>query len=324
MKLNTLALAIMLLTGSGIAEAVAAEAAPEAPDSVSLNVQPEPPVSAVTQQERATQPQPGQETRVEDVTVSPEKQNAHQPPETLSPGETGLPFTPEQEARIGEVAKAYLLDHPELLLEVDGKLQKIQFDEEMKTRVAAVLHHQDELTDDRTAPAIGPENAKVAVIEFFDYQCSVCVHQAPIIRSVMKQNPQVRFFFREWPIFGYRWKLSFKAAETGLRIWQQKGGDAYMKYHYALFASGHTEGALTQKDITQAASSAGKLKSQEVLEVLSGTDILAKNVGFQGTPGIVVMPVKEATAGKITIFPGGATPSMLQEAIDKASAQAGN
>lgn len=235
-------------------------------------------------------------------------------------------FTPEQEARIGELAKDYLLKHPELLIEVDQKLQKIQYDEQMKAMTTAAIQHQDELLNDKTVPAIGPENAKVAVIEFFDYQCSVCARQAPIIQSLMKNNPQVRFIFKEWPIFGYRWKPSFQAAETGLRIWQQKGGDAYMKYHNALFASGHVEGALTQKDVTKAASAAGagKLKSNDMLGTLSRTDILAKNTGFQGTPTMIVMPGSGATVETVTVFPGGAMEEMLQAAINKALGSAGN
>lgn len=258
------------------------------------------------------------------VTAEPQTANVdvmQKPAQT--PADKAL-FTPEQEARIGELAEAWLLKHPELLIEVDQKLQKIQYDEQMKAMINAAIQHQDELLNDRTVPAIGPGDAKVAVIEFFDYQCSVCARQAPIIQSLMKNNPQVRFIFKEWPIFGYRWKPSFQAAETGLRIWQQKGGDAYLKYHNALFASGHIEGTLTQKDITKAASAAGagKLKSNDMLGTLSRTDILAKNSGFQGTPGIIVIPVSGATAETVTVFPGGAMESMLQEAINKALSQA--
>lgn len=258
------------------------------------------------------------------VTAEPQTANVdvmQKPAQT--PADKAL-FTPEQEARIGELAEAWLLKHPELLIEVDQKLQKIQYDEQMKAMITAAIQHQDELLNDRTVPAIGPGDAKVAVIEFFDYQCSICARQAPIIQSLMKNNPQVRFIFKEWPIFGYRWKPSFQAAETGLRIWQQKGGDAYLKYHNALFASGHIEGALTQKDITKAASAAGagKLKSNDMLGTLSRTDILAKNSGFQGTPGIIVIPVSGATAETVTVFPGGAMESMLQEAINKALSQA--
>ncbi|MGK3141321.1 thioredoxin domain-containing protein [Pantoea sp. C2G6] len=232
-------------------------------------------------------------------------------------------FTPQQEARIGEVVKAYLLKHPELLIEVDQKLQQIQYDEQITAMTAAALQHQDALLNDKSVPSIGPADASVVLVEFFDYQCIVCARQAVVMQSLMKNNPQVRFVFQEWPIFGARWKPSFNAAETGLRIWQQKGGDAYMNYHNALFATGHTEGALTQKDITAAAGKT-KLKGKEsdMLTILSRTDILAKNVGFQGTPGIIVMPASGATADKVTVFPGGAVESMLQQAIDKAAAPA--
>lgn len=235
-------------------------------------------------------------------------------------------FTPEQEARIGEVAKAYLLKHPELLIEVDQKLQQLQHEEQLKVMTSAVLQHQDALLNDKSVPSIGPADAKVVFTEFFDYQCSVCSHQAPVIKSLMKNNPQVRFVFKEWPIFGYRWKPSLKAAETGLKIWQQKGGDAYMNYHDALFATNHTEGQLTQSDINKAASAAGasKLKAkdeQEMLGILARTDALAQNLGFQGTPGMIVMPASGASMDNVTIFPGGTDEKALQDAISKASGQ---
>ncbi|MGJ0479110.1 thioredoxin domain-containing protein [Pantoea agglomerans] len=302
-------------------EASAAPASQEAATSAPVQAQPEsnqpspavnPPAEAVSVAEKS-EPQPAATDR--DATQKTAQ----------TPADEAL-FTPEQEARIGELAKDYLLKHPELLIEVDQKLQKIQYDEQMKAMTTAAIQHQDELLNDKTVPAIGPEDAKVAVIEFFDYQCSVCARQAPIIQSLMKNNSQVRFIFKEWPIFGYRWKPSFQAAETGLRIWQQKGGDAYMKYHNALFASGHVEGALTQKDVTKAASAAGagKLKSNDMLGTLSRTDILAKNTGFQGTPAMIVMPLSGATAETVTVFPGGAMEEMLQAAINKASGSAGN
>ncbi|SFN33602.1 Protein-disulfide isomerase [Candidatus Pantoea varia] len=303
------------------AGASSAPASQEAGASASVQVQPgsnqpspavNPPVEAASGAEK-NEPQPAV------INL-----HATQKP-AQTPADKAL-FTPEQEARIGELAKAYLLQHPELLIEVDQKLQKIQYDEQMKAMSNAAIQHQDELLNDETVPAIGPEDATVAVIEFFDYQCSVCAHQAPIIQSLMKNNPQVRFIFKEWPIFGYRWKPSFQAAETGLRIWQQKGGDAYLKYHNALFARGHVEGALTQKDVTKAASAAGagKLKNSDMLGTLSRTDILAKNTGFQGTPGIIVMPLSGAAAETVTIYPGGAMEEMLQAAINKASGSAGH
>lgn len=230
-------------------------------------------------------------------------------------------FTPGQEARIGEVAKEYLLAHPEVLVEVSQKLQAQQQEKQQQAMTAAVLDHLDALLNDKATPSFGPGDAKVAFIEFFDYQCSVCARQAPVIESLMKADPQVRYVFKEWPIFAQRWEPSLIAAKTGLQLWQEKGADAYLAYHNALYATGHDEGKLTQADITRAVGQAGKLKgtNDSMLEVLSRTDSLAQSLGLRGTPAMIVMPTKGATADNVSVIPGGANQASLQAAIDKAA-----
>lgn len=232
-------------------------------------------------------------------------------------------FTPEQEARIGELAKGYLMDHPEILIDVSQKLQIWQREQQIQAMTTAVLSHQDELLNDKSTPSRGPADAKVVLVEFFDYQCSVCVRQAPVIENLMKDNPQVRYVFKEWPVFASRWENSMTAAQTGLQIWQQKGADAYLAYHNALFASGHDEGKLTAQDIRRAAAGAGKLKGDKsaTLGTLAQTDGLAQTLGFRGTPGLIVMAASGATARTVTVIPGGAGPEVLQAAIDRAGGE---
>ncbi|MEZ3500338.1 thioredoxin domain-containing protein [Pantoea sp. KPR_PJ] len=227
-------------------------------------------------------------------------------------------FTPEQEARIGQIAKAYLLAHPEVLMEAGEKLDALQHEKQIERITAAVIEHQDALLNDKAIPTAGPAEAKVAVIEFFDYQCIVCARQAPIVNSLMQAHPEVRYIFMEWPIFASRWETSLTAAETGLMVWQQKGAEAYLAYHHALFATGHQEGKLTQADIKKAA---GKLKgkAQTMLDVIARTDALAQNLGFMGTPGIIVMPATGAGAHNVTVFPGGVNQPALEAAITKAA-----
>ncbi|WP_072017647.1 DsbA family protein [Erwinia typographi] len=236
-------------------------------------------------------------------------------------GAGSAPFSPEQEDRIGELTRNYLLAHPDIIIEVEQKLQTMQQKRQIKMITEAALRYQESLLDNRETPSYGPADARVAFIEFFDYQCSVCARQAQVIEEVMKANPKVRYIFKEWPIFAPRWPTSEVAAETGLQLWQQKGMDAYLAYHNALYETGHDEGRLTQADITKAASPAGKLKGKgdDMLNVLSEIDGLAQNLGLRGTPGIIVMPVRGATPENTTVIPGGADQGTLQSAIDKAS-----
>lgn len=109
----------------------------------------------------------------------------------------------------------------------------------------AVRRNQGALLNNKAIPSYGPVDAKVAVINFFDYQCSMCSRQVPIVGSLMKTNPHVQYIFMEWPIFAQHWEPPRSAAKTGLQIWKQQGEKAYLAYHNALFATGHNEGKLT-------------------------------------------------------------------------------
>ena len=230
-------------------------------------------------------------------------------------------FTPEQEARIGEIAKDYLLAHPEVVVEVSQKLQTQQQEKQQQAMTAAVIQHQAALLNDKGTPSYGPADAKVTVVEFFDYQCIYCARLAPELEKVIKANPDVRFVFKEFPIFGQRWPASLSAAKTGLQVWKQKGADAYLHYHNAIYATGHNEGKLTDADIS-AAAKAVKLDvktAPDVQGTLEGIGALAQQLGFSGTPALVVMPSSGASTDNVTVIPGFTDGETLNVAIQKAA-----
>lgn len=141
------------------------------------------------------------------------------------------------------------------------------------------------------------------------------------MEAVMKSRPDVRYFFKEWPVFGDRWESSRLAAERGFAVWQEKGATAYMKYHNAVYATGKNEGKLSAEDIAQASRQAGyqAVKNEDFSSLLARNDELASALGLTGTPGIIVMPVKGATPNNITVFPEYVPAQSLEAAIKKAS-----
>lgn len=229
-------------------------------------------------------------------------------------------FTPEQEAQIGKIAADYLVQHPEILVQVSQKLQQQQQERQQMALTARVMDNQAALLQDADTPSVGPAKAKVAVIEFFDYQCIYCSRLAPGLEQVMKSRPDVRFIFKEWPIFASKWEASSTAAQRGIDVWKQKGAEGYLKYHNGIYHTGHNEGELTTEDIDAAARTAGvtELKSVDYTAVLEKNDALAQKLGLTGTPGLIVMPVQNATPENITVFAGLASPQQLLAAIDKA------
>ncbi|EBH1886497.1 DsbA family protein [Salmonella enterica] len=193
----------------------------------------------------------------------------------------------------------------------------------------SVMENQASLLHDPDTPAVGPENAKVAVIEFFDYQCVFCSRFALELEleleleKVIKAQPDVRYLFKEWPIFAGRWEASLQAAQQGLTVWQKKGAQAYVTYHNAIYATGHNEGKLTVEDIKGAASKAGLVTPPpgDQTASLEKNSNLAEALGLTGTPGIIVMPVTSATPETITVFPEAVTAERHQAAIRKASSR---
>lgn len=306
MKMSNLALAIMLF--SGVSTTVSAEqlsATPSA-DLASSHTEQSLPGKIITEGQQA----PAEINRP--AVDSPSASVAAAIPTQI--------FTPEQEARIEVLTHKYLLTHPEILMEMSQTLESKQYVQQITEITQAVIRNQDTLTGNKFMPSFGPADAKVAVFEFFDYQCSACAKQAPVIASLMNANPQVRYVFEEWPISAPKWTASLSAAETGLKIWQQKGGDAYLAYHNGLFGTGRNEGRLTTEDISTVAGVAGQLKDNNdgIIDGLSHTDTLAQELGLSGTPGMIVMPLSGATPENVTVILGGTDLQTLQAAIDKA------
>jgi protein-disulfide isomerase len=50
------------------------------------------------------------------------------------------------------------------------------------------------------SPTLGPADAKVTVVEFFDPECEACAQFGPTVKSMVKEFPQVRFVFRYMPL----------------------------------------------------------------------------------------------------------------------------
>jgi len=243
---------------------------------------------------------------------------------TLADTPAQTSFTPAQQEAIGKIAADYLMAHPEILVQVSQKLQAQQAQEQANSLTDGVLSNQAALLNDKDTPTVGPANAKVAVVEFFDYQCVYCNQMAPIMESVIQSNDKVKFVFKEWPIFGGRWQPSISAAETGLSVWKAQGPKGYLAYHNGIYKTGHNEGKLTEEDIAGVlkqihvtSPAAAELKKNIV--TLGHINQLAQQIGFSGTPGFVIMPTSGASKDNISVFAGAVDQAALQGAIDKAA-----
>lgn len=231
-------------------------------------------------------------------------------------------FTPTQQAAIGKIASDYIVKHPEVLIQASQALQAKQQAAMQDHAKQVVVHHAKELVSDPMSPVAGNPQGKVALIEFFDYQCAYCHKEAPFVEHILSTNTDVKYVAKMFPIFAQRWPASDYAAQLAFVAAKQ---GKFSAYHNAIFGSGLMEGKLTKDDINKFAKQAGvdisvlsnmtpSIKAQMQKDMQ-----LAQILGLQGTPGLIVMPNSaNPDPSKVTVFFGYTQADSLTTAIQKA------
>lgn len=223
--------------------------------------------------------------------------------------------------KLGRIMATWLSEHPEFLVTASQNLQQKQEMEQRRVMQSLAWKERATLLDPAT-PSVGPKDAKVALVMFFDYQCIYCSKINPVLEQVIKANPKVRFVFKDFPIFASRWPVSGYAAAVGETIWRQKGAQAYLAYHNAVFSTGKNEGALTAQDVNQAADkwlSAQQRKTVDKAQpAIQANMDLGQRLQIAGTPAFIIMPQNAGDAQAVTVIPGSTTQDILQKAISQA------
>lgn len=211
------------------------------------------------------------------------------------------------DAAVDNRIHAYLMRHPEVVIEAADRYQQNQKLEAQKAATQAIGQFRNRLERDPRDFVANP-NGKLTVVEFFDYRCGYCKLAAPEVVKLIQQNPDVRFVFKEFPIFG---EVSDSAARIALTA-QGKGKGLQ------LYQAWMGERALDDDAIDRDLRAAGldpaevrKASSQPDIErQILDTRVLAQNLKIDGTPTFIVGD---------TMVPG-ADISALRAAITQAKA----
>lgn len=84
-----------------------------------------------------------------------------------------------------------------------------------------------------SSPSMGPENAKVTLIEFADFECPSCRQLDLVLRELLPQHPEVRLVFKHYPLTDiHPWAMT--AAIASQCAYQQSPA-AFWKMHDAIF-----------------------------------------------------------------------------------------
>ena len=196
--------------------------------------------------------------------------------------------TPEQTA-IERTIHQYLLDHPEVILEVINTLRERQRAASVERVQASLATHREELVNDPASPVAGNPDGDVTLVEFFDYHCAYCKGVLKTVMTVLDEDPGLRIVFKEFPILGAD---SVAAARAALAS-RNQDADKYVEFHNALMS---TRGRLTQPRILAIARDVGfdaerleaDMASPEITKAIERNLALALALGISGTPSFVI------------------------------------
>ena len=154
------------------------------------------------------------------------------------------------DAAFGQRVRAYLLAHPEVIQESARRLQaKYAADDEAAQRAGrALLPRLRAAVERDPADFVAHQGGRVTVTEFYDYRCPHCVNAAPKVLALIAAHPEVRFVFKESPIFG---PTSEHAARAALAV-RAAGGDGLAFYRDMM-----TSGPIDDDSIDQLARRQG-------------------------------------------------------------------
>ena len=196
-------------------------------------------------------------------------------------------FDDAQKKEIGQIVREYLLENPEILIEVGKELETRQQAAEEKKRADTLVANAREMFHSPDDLVAGNPDGDVTMVEFFDYNCSWCKKGLPEVLSLIDKDKNLRVVMKEFPIFGGDSDYAALAA-----LASKKQGK-YWEFHLALL--GH-EGKLTRAGVDEIAVAQGldlekltaDMQLPEIIQIIARNQKLAQDLAINGTPAFVI------------------------------------
>ena len=193
-------------------------------------------------------------------------------------------------AEMERIVREYILANPEIIEEALIALTEKEKQNEAIALQAAISDNWDKLYALPTDYSVGPADAPVTVVEFFDYRCGFCKRSAQWASQLPEvYDGQVRVVFKELPIFG---GISETAARAALAAGRQ---DKYLEMHLALMNI-RSNDELTEQKIDELAREIGldvqkmrsDMDSPAIRQQLADMESLGRALRVNGTPAFFI------------------------------------
>ena len=217
-------------------------------------------------------------------------------------------FSAVQEGEIRSLVKDYLLENPEVLIEALNVYQDRQEIAADQQRQNAARGNLQALLNDGGGYETGADldQAKIAVIEFFDYHCGYCKRATGLMQDLASKDKDVKLVFRELPILREESDIAARYALAA------RAQGKYADFHFRLMKE---QGTLSEErlkkiaaDMDMDVAALEKEQASDAIEkALQQTAQMAQDMGVSGTPAFVIAALDGSF---VEVVPGFHAPSI--------------
>ncbi len=181
--------------------------------------------------------------------------------------------------------RAYLLSHPEIIVDA----LKVLSERERKAEVRAKLEAYEHVFEAEPALGFGDDAAPIRVVEFFDYKCAPCKAMHGALKKGIASNTELRIEMMHLPILS---PGSERAARFALAVKEVAGRAIYRQVHDRLWElNGPLRGAVLEKLANEMGLEWDVIEpvmhSPVVSDQINANRDMAIELGIQGTPAFL-------------------------------------
>jgi protein-disulfide isomerase len=207
----------------------------------------------------------------------------------LSGAPSAFALDEQQKKEMGEFIREYLIQNPEVMIEVQNALEAKQQAERTDQSTKAVAAYRDQIFSSSADVVLGNPKGDVTIVEFFDYNCGYCKRALGDMEEILANDKNVRFVLKEFPILGPDSLAAHKVAYAFHLIAPEK----YAEFHRNLLIGQQHASEETALSVAAAlgvdeAQIRKSMQEQPNDDNVRQAYQLANAIGITGTPTYIV------------------------------------
>ena len=208
---------------------------------------------------------------------------------SLLPISTASAFDAADKPAIEKIIRDYLLNNPEIMVEVQQALEAKQQREAKERATQALASNSDTIFNSPNQGLIGNPKGDVTVVEFFDYNCGFCQRAMDDMNALLAKDTNLKFVMKELPILSEGSVEASRVSTAVYRLFPEK----YADFHNTLLGNqGQKDGNRALRVAQEMGLDIEAINSEaqkpDVLAAFREANELATSLGINGTPSYVI------------------------------------